>query len=100
MEFCAEICLEVIIGYAVLKASYLGVFRGFMECHLRLRGFDSKSGIPGPPIWTVEARAERMGVSEGCVDDPIIGQTENEFVRADPRKQAVLSQKAVVSSVI
>ena len=100
MEVGTEVGQVVVIGDAVIKSPNLGVVRGPMKGHLRLRGLDPERGVSNASIGTIEPAPQRMCVAEGGVHDPRVGNGKYQFMQPDPRKQTGLSQQPVVRGAL
>jgi len=60
---------------------------------------EREGGIPRSPTRPVESAAKRVCVRESRIDDAVAWDSEDKFMRADPRKEVVLRLDAIVRHV-
>lgn len=96
---CAEVGDILIVHHGIFEARDLRESKTLMVRNLILRRGEREGGIPRSPTRPVESAAKRVCVRESRIDDAVAWDSEDKFMRADPRKEVVLRLDAIVRHV-
>src|SRR3546814_1195878 len=84
----------------VCSSDLLSELDPLVESDLRLSRLWLEGRVPGASLGTVEAAAERMSMTEGGIDDPVVRHTKHQLVDADAGQEIILGQQPVVGRVV